>query len=98
MTLKAGTTYRFRLVDISPNDTGIVTLRNDAGPVQWKAVSKDGAALPPIQSTVKPAVQRISVGETYDFEYVPKQQQDLRLEVRKMDSDVLTTMLVHVTN
>jgi FtsP/CotA-like multicopper oxidase with cupredoxin domain len=98
MTLKAGITYRFRLVDISPNDTGFVSLRNDTGLVRWKAISKDGAVLPPIQSTVRPALQRISVGETYDFEYTPARSEDLRLEVRKMDSDVLTTMLVHVTN
>jgi manganese oxidase len=98
MTLKAGTKYRFRLVDISPNDTGIVSLRGDSGLVQWKAVSKDGAALPPIQSTVRPALQQISVGETYDFEFAPSKPEDLRLEVRKLDADVLTTMLVHVTN
>jgi FtsP/CotA-like multicopper oxidase with cupredoxin domain len=98
MTLKAGTTYRFRLVDISPNDTGIVSLRSDAGPVQWKPVSKDGAALPPVQCAVRAAVQQISVGETYDFEYTPKKTEDLRLEVRKLDADVLTTMFVHVTN
>ena len=98
MTLKTGTTYRFRLVDISPNDTGIVSLRRESGPVLWKAVSKDGAALPPIQSTVRPAIQQISVGETYDFEYAPDKAEDLRLEVHKLDADVLTTMLVHVTN
>jgi hypothetical protein len=85
-------------VDISPNDTGIVTLRSDGGPVQWKPVSKDGAALPPIQCAKRPAIQQISVGETYDFEYTPAKTEDLRLEVRKVDGDALTTMFVHVTN
>ena len=40
-----------------------------------------------------------SVGETYDFEYRPTAQTELRLEVRKEkgDVDVLTTQIVHVT-
>jgi FtsP/CotA-like multicopper oxidase with cupredoxin domain len=96
MTLKIGTTYRFRLIDISPNDTAIVTLRGDTGPVQWKAVAKDGADLPPAQATSRAASQQISVGETYDFEYLPTAPAELRLEVRKLEADVLTTQLVHV--
>ena len=97
MTLKAGTTYRFRLIDISPNDAATVTLRDAGGPVQWKAVAKDGADLPPAQSTARPAVQQISVGETFDFEYRPDAPGELRLEVRKIEADVLTTQLVLVT-
>ena len=68
---KAGTKYRFRLINISPNFNGVVTLLGDNGPVQWRAVAKDGADLPPAQATARPAEQPISVGETYDFEYTP---------------------------
>ena len=97
MTLKVGTKYRFRLIDISPNDIAIVSLRGDAGPVQWRAVAKDGADLPPVQATARAASQQIAVGETYDFEYQPAAPAELRLEVWKLDADVLTTELVHVT-
>jgi FtsP/CotA-like multicopper oxidase with cupredoxin domain len=97
MTLKVGTKYRFRLIDISPNDTAIVSLRGDTGPVQWRAVAKDGAELPPAQATTRAASQQISVGETYDFEYCPTTPAELRLEVWKLESDELTTELVHVT-
>jgi FtsP/CotA-like multicopper oxidase with cupredoxin domain len=97
MTLKVGTTYRFRLIDISPNDTAIVALRGAGGTAQWRAVSKDGAALPPVQATLRPALQQISVGETYDFEFVPHEPSELRLEVRKVGVDVLTTEIVLVT-
>jgi FtsP/CotA-like multicopper oxidase with cupredoxin domain len=97
MTLKVGTKYRFRLIDISPNDIAIVSLRGDSGPVQWRAVAKDGAELPPVQATSRAATQQIAVGETYDFEYVPAGPAELRLEVWKLDADVLTTQLVHVT-
>jgi FtsP/CotA-like multicopper oxidase with cupredoxin domain len=97
MALKVGTTYRFRLIDISPNDTAIVSIRGDAGLVQWRAISKDGAELPPIQATARAASQQLSVGETYDFEYRPAAPAELRLEVRVLGSDMLTTQLVNVT-
>jgi len=97
MTLKVGTRYRFRLIDISPNDTALLSMRGDSGLVQWRAVSKDGAELPPSQQTTRAATQQISVGETYDFEYVPTAPAELRIEVRVMGSDMLTTELVSVT-
>jgi FtsP/CotA-like multicopper oxidase with cupredoxin domain len=97
MTLKAGTKYRFRLINISPNFNGIVSLLDDKGPVKWRAVAKDGADLPPAQAITRPAKQPISVGETYDFEYEPTAPVDLRLEVRERNWDMLTTQLVLVT-
>ena len=97
MTLKAGTKYRFRLINISPNFNGIVSLLGDNGPVQWRAVAKDGADLPPGQATARPARQPISVGETYDFEYAAAAPVKLRLEVLERNWDILTTQLVQVT-
>lgn len=97
MDLKVGVIHRFRLINISPNFTAIVTLRNDAGPVRWRPVSKDGAELPPAQMGEKPARQLISVGETYDFEYTPSAPGELRLEVfRRALQPVITSLLVRV--
>lgn len=98
MDLKVGVAHRFRLINISPNFTAIVELRDDAGPVQWKPVSKDGAELPPAQMAAKPARQVISVGETYDFEYTPSAPGELRLEVvRRGLLAAITSLLVRVT-
>ena len=46
MTLKVGTKYRFRLIDISPNDTRIVSLRGDdrACPVEGGGQGRRGPA------------------------------------------------------
>jgi FtsP/CotA-like multicopper oxidase with cupredoxin domain len=44
---RAGSRHRVRLVNITPNDTVTVSLRTAAAPVEWRAVAKDGAALPP---------------------------------------------------
>ena len=40
--------------------------------MKWRAIAKDGAALPPQQATSQDAVKVISVGETYDYEFAPQ--------------------------
>lgn len=40
----------------------------DSGVVTWTAVAKDGMTLPDSRRTSRPALQMISMGETYDFE------------------------------
>jgi FtsP/CotA-like multicopper oxidase with cupredoxin domain len=70
--LKAGTTYRFRLIDLADGGPVFVTLKNGKEPVSWRAVAKDGAALPASQATARPAVLMFDPGEIYDFELTPK--------------------------
>lgn len=94
MDLKAGVTYRFRLVNITTNFTAIVSLRSDDGLLKWKAVAKDGADLPPSQMTTQAAQQTISVGETYDFEFKPESPGELRLEVRKRSPEPIVTSII----
>jgi FtsP/CotA-like multicopper oxidase with cupredoxin domain len=82
LVLKVGTRYRLRFINIGANgsDTTISFLA-DSKPVQWRAVAKDGWSLPQGQATVRPARQRISVGETYDFEFVAERSAKLALVV-----------------
>jgi len=87
--------HRFRLINITPNFTLMVTLRAESGLVQWRAVAKDGADLPPNQATARAATQIISVGETYDFEYTAATEGDFRIDVLRA-GNVMTTMPVRV--
>ncbi len=51
--------------------------------MQWRPLAKDGADLPAAARTLRPAKQMISIGETYDFEFLPERKgQLLRIEVR----------------
>lgn len=59
----------------------IVRLRRDSPLVAWRAVAKDGMELPHDRATVRPAVQQMGNGETYDFEFTPTAPGDLRLTV-----------------
>ena len=69
---QVGTRYRLRFINITPNNGGMTFfLRDGDKPVQWLPVGKDGADLPPAQRVARDAKQRVSVGETYDFEYQP---------------------------
>jgi FtsP/CotA-like multicopper oxidase with cupredoxin domain len=82
LVLKAGTRYRLRFINISPNDSDAkVSLLADSKPVQWRAIAKDGWTLPQAQATLRPAQQGITVGETRDFEFVAGQPGKLELEV-----------------
>lgn len=94
LDVRAGIRHRFRLINITPNFNARVSLRGDAGLVQWRAVAKDGADLPPNQSTMRLASQLVGIGETYDFEIQPNAPGELRLEVLR--AGFVTTMLVRV--
>ena len=78
------------LSSVNPNATVWLTARPDSAfinpddtmLVRWRPVAKDGADLPAAARGERPAHQIVSMGETYDFEYVPRQRGTLRLEVR----------------
>lgn len=73
MVLLTGQSYRFRFVNITPEDPLVTaSLLVDGKPVKWKAIAKDGADLPPQQATLRDSSQGISVGETYDFQFSPE--------------------------
>lgn len=75
--LVASQRYRFRFVNITPNDLFVTaSLFRNNELVTWKVVAKDGAALPSKQVLEQPASQRIAVGETYDFEFTPQFARD----------------------
>jgi len=98
LTLKAGTRYRFRFVNIGTNDSDTsIALLEDGKPVRWRALAKDGWTLADAQATVQPSQQTITVGETYDFEFVPEQRMKLRLEVTAdfLETKISQTIAVH---
>ena len=92
LVLHAGSTYRFRIANLSvgtPNATvGLTARSNPAAPsgpdslvVRWRPAAKDGAELPRQERILVPAVQLVSIGETFDFEVEPAAPGRLWLEV-----------------
>ena len=81
LALKAGTTYRLRLIQIQPDWRVHFTLVGPGGLATWKAIAKDGADLPPALRTVRPARVLAGPGETSDYEFTPSEPALYRLEI-----------------
>lgn len=95
--LRAGERYRIRLVDIHTfRPSMIMRVLRDSTPVAWRAIAKDGMDLPTDQATVRPAVQQMGNGETYDFELTPSTPGDLRFTVSSAAGQLLASMAIHV--
>ena len=63
---------RLRLINITHDRTGLTFLvMKQLEVANWKSVAKDGASLPDAQRRSGPSVQKLAVGETYDFEFTP---------------------------
>jgi FtsP/CotA-like multicopper oxidase with cupredoxin domain len=80
--LAAGVKHRFRIVNFHTFMANLkIGIKDDSGLVSWRALAKDGRDLPESQQTVRPAQQVVSIGETYDFEFMPDRPADYRLEI-----------------
>ena len=86
LTLEAGTTHRLRLLSIHPDWRIAFTMRNDSTVARWRAVAKDGAEMPVMQATDRPAHVEMGPGETADFEFRAMTPGRWRLEVKSVES------------
>jgi FtsP/CotA-like multicopper oxidase with cupredoxin domain len=97
LELRAGERYQLRFVDVHTfRPSMIARLLRDSSLVTWRAVAKDGMPLPPARTTMRPSVQQMGNGETYDFEIVPAEAGDLRLTISSAAGVLLATVPVHV--
>lgn len=76
--MRAGVPNRRCRINISANGVNLMAFLVDRlEQTTSKPLAKDGARLPPEQTVLRPARQRVSVGETYDFEIQPSRSQAL---------------------
>jgi FtsP/CotA-like multicopper oxidase with cupredoxin domain len=81
LELQKGMTYRLRFIAIAPHDTKVIRLLADTVMQRWRAVAKDGFALPPNQAVMRGARLAMGTGETWDVELTPTEVRDLTLEI-----------------
>ena len=92
IVMRAGKPNRLRLINITANAYSLWASLAEGVPFRqkmWKPLAKDGATLPAEQTDLRPARQRISVGETVDFELQPSDSRWQWLEVRGRDGEWL---------
>ncbi len=71
MVFNRGARYRLRVINMAPNLPANVQLGSHEHPATWRALAKDGAAVPSRLAKPGDAVLHIASGETYDFEFQP---------------------------
>jgi FtsP/CotA-like multicopper oxidase with cupredoxin domain len=98
MSLKRGVKYRLRFINIGTNDADLVVsiLGGNSQPIEWKPVSKDGWTLSSALAAPRPAIQPITVGETYDFEFQPESTGDFTLQVKGRFSKITIAQAIKV--
>ena len=72
LELEAGTTYRLHIIQIHPQAVVVFRLGGDSTIARWTPVAKDGADLPPEQSTPRAAFVIMGAGENGEFLYTPE--------------------------
>ena len=97
LDLRVGERYRFRLVNVHTyRPSMIIRLLRDSTLAAWRAVAKDGMDVPAPRATVRPAIQQMGNGETYDFELVAEAPGDLRFTISSNAGALLATVPVRV--
>jgi FtsP/CotA-like multicopper oxidase with cupredoxin domain len=81
VTLQKGAKYRLRIVNMAPDLAANLRLGSAAQPMQWRALAKDGAALPPPLMIKGDAVLHLASGEAYDFELEPQAAGEFPMQV-----------------
>jgi FtsP/CotA-like multicopper oxidase with cupredoxin domain len=98
MDLKAGTHYRFRIINITalgPDLTASVTF--NGVPVTWHSLAKDGADLQPSLQVNQPArSEPVTIGETKDFAFKPGKPGEYLFEVRDYKNDIVVSKKLNV--
>jgi manganese oxidase len=96
LEMKAGKTYRLRIVQIMTARPGpYVTIVDGAQEQQLKLVAKDGADLPEHQQA-QITRQTMAPGETHDVLFTPAGAGELRFEIRAANGPVLGYAILHV--
>lgn len=93
----AGNTYRLRLMNITVQNPHLqIRLVRDERPETWRPIAKDGWDLPPHQAVPGPARHTVSIGDTFDAEYMPESPGLLHLEVRSGGGGLILDQVIRV--
>ncbi|MGH7711576.1 MAG: hypothetical protein ACREOG_09835, partial [Gemmatimonadaceae bacterium] len=97
LEMKVGTRYRLRWINVHTfRPSMIMKVMRDSSLMTWRALAKDGMPLPSDQAVVRPSAQQMGNGETYDFEFVPNEPGDLRIDVTAGNGTLLVRQAIRV--
>jgi FtsP/CotA-like multicopper oxidase with cupredoxin domain len=98
-TLHAGEHYRLRFINVHVARPSMrMRLLRGQQLVKWRAIAKDGMDLPADQVSELASEVQMGNGETYDFDFVPAERGDLRLDINTAAGILLTSMPIRVVD
>jgi manganese oxidase len=97
LELQVGEAYRLRLMNITLAGPNLrMRLIRDGAPDRWVPRAKDGHDLPAGRRVPVVAEHQVSIGETADFLYQPRQPGDLTFEVRAANGRLVASQPIRV--
>jgi len=96
LELRAGVTYRFRLINIRTDYMATIAVLDGETPLEWRVVAKDGMDLPPSQATLRPARLTFAAGEIHDVEFTPRAPGELTLQFGSPQQGPIAAQVVGV--
>ena len=95
--LRVGQRYRLRFINVHTFRPSMrMRLLGESTLQEWRALAKDGMDLTADQATTGPSEVQMGNGETYDFEFVPANRGDLRLDITNAQGGLLASMPIRV--
>ncbi len=96
-TMHVGEHYRLRFINVHVARPSMrMRLLNGEQLLKWRSIAKDGMDLPSDQVSEGASEIQMGNGETYDFDFVPTERGDLRLDITTGNRALLTSMPIHV--
>jgi FtsP/CotA-like multicopper oxidase with cupredoxin domain len=87
--LEAGVPHRFRFLSMTIDEETDVSIARGDSVVTWTPVAKDAIPIPTAERTQQPAKLHFGPGETYDFEFTPKEG-EYHMKVMSLTNVLLT--------
>ena len=95
--MRIGRHYRLRFVNVHISRPSMrMRLMAGSDLLRWRSVAKDGMDLPADQIIEGPSEVQMGNGETYDFDFVPSERGEIRVDIRAANGTLLTTMPIRV--
>lgn len=97
LVVRAGVAQRLRLINMTVRRPGgRFELWRGTTLLNWRPLAKDGMEFPASRQVQQAARSVVSIGETLDFEFVPRVGDKSRLDVRALDGALLATIPITV--
>jgi FtsP/CotA-like multicopper oxidase with cupredoxin domain len=97
-SMHVGEHYRLRFINLHVSRPSMrMRLLRGEDLLTWRSIAKDGMDLPEDQVSQRASEIQMGNGETYDFDFVPTEAGNLRLDITSANLTLLTSLPIHVS-